>query len=96
MNLTRKNLILFIVIGVLVSGIPVLTLFLSYCNTSGLALDSPMYAGCAFSYHAFIQIAVVLSALFVLPLVGPFLAREGQFIRPEVYLPIFKPPRFSH
>jgi hypothetical protein len=96
MNLTRKNLTLFIIIGILVSGIPVITLCSSYCVSSDLDLDSPVDGSCPFSYHSFVQIAIVLSAFFVLPLAGLFLVRDRQFIPPGVYLPLFKPPRFSH
>jgi len=96
MNLTRKNLILFIIIGILVSSIPVITLCSSYCASSDLALDSPVDGSCPFSYHSFVQITIGLSALFVLPRAGLFLFRGRQFIPPGVYLPLFKPPRFSH
>ncbi len=94
MNLTKKNLILFIIIGILVSGIPVIPWCASYCVSSDL--DSPVDGSCPFSYHSFVQIAIVLSALFVLPLAGLFLVRARQFIPPGVYLPLFKPPRFFH
>jgi hypothetical protein len=96
MNLTRKNLILFIIIGILVSGIPVITLYSSSCISRGLDLDSPMDASCPFSYDSFVQVAIGLSALFVLPFAGLFLVRDRQFIPTGVYLPLFKPPRFSH
>ncbi len=96
MNLTRKNLTLSIIIGILVSGIPVITLCSSYCVASDLDLDSPRDGSCPFSYHSFIQIAIGLSAFFVLPLAGLLLVRDRQFIPPGVYLPLFKPPRFSN
>ena len=96
MNITKKHLILFVIIGILVSGIPVITLCSSYCVSSDSNLDSPMDGSCPFSFHSFVQIVIVLSALFVLPLVGLFLVSDRQFIPPGVYLPLFKPPRFSH
>jgi hypothetical protein len=96
MNITKKHLILFIIIGILVSGIPVITMCSSYCVSSDPDLDSAMEGSCPFSDHSFVQIAIVLSALFVLPLAGLFLIRDRQFIPPGVYLPLFKPPRFSH
>lgn len=96
MNLTKKNLILLVIIGILVSGIPVITICSSYCVSSGPDLDSPMDGSCPFSFHSFVQIAIGLSALFVLPLVGLFLVRDRQFIPLGVYLPLFRPPRFSH
>ncbi len=96
MNLTKKNLILLVIIGILVSGIPVITMCPSYCVSSDPDLDSPMDGSCPFSFHSSVQMAIVLSALFVLPLAGFFLVRDRQFIPPGVYLPLFKPPRFSH
>jgi hypothetical protein len=96
MNLIKKHLILTIIIGILGSGIPVITLCSSYCVSSNLDLDSSMDGSCPFLDHSFVQIAMVLSALFVLPLAGLFLVRDRQFIPPGVYWPFFKPPRFSH
>ena len=94
MNLTKKNIILFIIISILVFSIPVITLCSSYCVSSDL--DSPVDGSCPFSYHSFVQIAIVLSAFFILPPAGLFLVKDRQFIPPGVYLPLFKPPRFSH
>ena len=96
MNLTKKNLILLVIIGIFVSGIPVITLCSYYCVSSRLDLDSPVDGSCPFSYHPFVQIAIGMSALFILPLAGLFLVRGKQFIPLGVYLPLFKPPRFSH
>ena len=96
MNLTKKNLIPLVIIGIFVSGIPVITLCSFYCVSSDLDLDSPMDGSCPFSYHSFVQIAIGLSAFFVLPFAGLFLVRDRQFIPPGAYLPLFKPPRFSH
>ena len=96
MNRTRKNLILLTIIGILVSGIPVITLCSVYCISSDLDLDSPLDASCPLSTHSFVQIAIMLSALIVLPLAGLFLVKDRQLIPPGSYLPLFKPPRFSH
>jgi len=96
MNITKKHLILFIIVGLLVSGIPVLTLCSSYCVASDLDLDSAMDGSCPLTFHSFAQIAIVLSALFVLPLVGFFLVSNRQFIPSGVYWPLFRPPRFYH
>jgi hypothetical protein len=95
MNLTRKNLILLIIIGILVSGIPVITLCSFSCISSDLDRNSPLDASCPLSNHSFVQIALMLSALIVLPFAGLFLVRDRQFIPPGIYLPLFKPPRFS-
>ena len=96
MNITKKHLILIVIIGVLTSGIPAITLCSSYCVSSDLDLDSPIDRNCPFLFHSFILMANVLSALFVLPLAGLFISRDRQFIQPGVYLRLFKPPRFSH
>ena len=96
MNLTRKNLTLLVIIGVLAFGIPVIALCSSYCVSSDLELDSPMDGNCPFSFHSFIQMANVLSALFFLPLAGLLLVKDRQFIPRGVFLPLFKPPRLSH
>ena len=95
MNINKKNIILLIIIGILVSGIPAVTLCSSYCVSNALDLDSPMDGSCPFSDHSFVQIVIVLSALFVLPLAGLFLVRDRQFIPPGANWPLFRPPRFS-
>jgi hypothetical protein len=95
MNFTKKNFILFVIAGILLSGIPVITTCSTYCLSSDSVLDSPMDGSCPFSYDLFFPIAIVLSALFVLALASLFLVRERQILPPGVYLPLFKPPRFS-
>jgi len=96
MNITKKHIVLSVIVGILVSGIPGITLCSSYCVSSNLDLDSPMDGSCPFSFHSYVQVIIVLSALFVLPFAGAFLGRDRQFITSGVYLPLFKPPRFSH
>ena len=96
MNISKKNLIPLIIIGVLVSGIPVITLCSSYCVSSNPDLDSSMDGSCPFLFHSFVQIVIVMSALFILPFAGRFVARERQFIPPGVYWPLFRPPRYPH
>jgi hypothetical protein len=96
MNITKKHLVLFVIIGILMSGIPGITLCSSYCVSNNPDLDSPMGESCPFTFHSFVQVIIVLSALFVLPLAGFFLARDRQFIPPEAYWPLFRPPRFSY
>ena len=96
MNLNRKNLILPIIIGILVSGIPVTTLYSYYCGTSAADIYSALDGNCPFSFDSFASIAMVLSALFVLPLAGLSLVSQQQITPPGAYWPLLKPPRFSH
>jgi len=96
MDCIRKNLLLLIIVGILVFGIPVYTLCSFYCVSSEFDVDYPMDGSCPFAYHSFVQVAIVLSALFVLPLAGVFLVGDRQFIAPGVYGPLFRPPRFSN
>jgi hypothetical protein len=94
MNHAKKHLIMFIIAGILLTGIPVITLCSFYCFSSDL--DSTLDGSCTFSFHSFVQIAIGFSALFVLPIAGLFLVWDRQFTPTGVYLPLFKPPRFSH
>ncbi len=94
--LNKKNLIIVISIGILVGSIAVITLCSSYCVSGDLGLNSPRDGSCPFLYHSFVQTAIVLSALFVLPLSGLFFVRDRQFIPPGAYRALFKPPRFSY
>jgi hypothetical protein len=45
MNLNRKNLTLLIIISILVSCLPVITLCSSYCVSNDLGFDSPVLSG---------------------------------------------------
>jgi hypothetical protein len=95
MNLNQKNVFLPVLIGILVSGIPIINLCSSYCVSSDLELDSATDGSCPFALHSLVQIAFVLSAFFVLTLAGLFIVRDRQFIPPGVSGPPFRPPRFS-
>ena len=95
MNPIRKNLILLITLGILVSGLPVIALCSSYCFSGALGVDSPVDGSCPFSFHSFVQLVIGGSAFFVLPLAGLFHVRDSQFIPAGVYWSLFKPPRFS-
>ena len=95
MSITKKYLALFVIIGILVSGIPGITMCSSYCVSINPDLDSLMDGNCPFSFHSFVQVVIVLSALIVLPLAGFFLVRTRHFIPPGAHWPLFRPPRFS-
>jgi hypothetical protein len=55
-----------------------------------------MDGSCPFSFHSFVQVIIVLSALLVLPFTGVFLVRDRQFVPSGTYWLLFRPPRFSH
>jgi hypothetical protein len=93
--MTRKNIALIIIVGILLYGFPVITLCSSYCGSRSLDLHSPVDGSCPISLHLYVQIAMALSAFFVLPPAGFFLVRNRQFIPRGVYWPLFRPPRFS-
>jgi hypothetical protein len=95
MNITKKNIIILVTAGILLSGIPIITTCSTYCVSSDSVLDSPMDESCPFLYDSFFPIAFVLSAPFVLALASLFFVRERQILPSGVYLPLFKPPRFS-
>jgi hypothetical protein len=96
MDITRKKISLIVICGILLYGLPVITLCPSYCASSHPDLDSTVGGSCPFAFHSFVQIAVVLSALFVLSPAGFFMARDRQLLSSGVYWPLFRPPRFSH
>jgi len=95
MNIAKRNLIVLIIIGILLSGIPAITLCSSYCVASDFDLDSAMDGSCPFSLQPFVQIAILLSALYVLTSAGFLLATDRLSIPSGVYWPLFRPPRFS-
>jgi len=95
MNITKKYLLFFIIIGILASGIPVISMCSSNCIASDLKFHPSVDGSCLFSFHSFVHMIIVLSALLALPFAGRFLVRDIQFTSPDVYWPLFKPPRFS-
>jgi len=96
MDIAQTNISLIVILGILLYGLPVVTLCSFSCASSNHGLDSPIEKICPLVYHSFIQISVVLSALFVLFPVGFFTASGRQFIPSGVYCPLFRPPRLSH
>ena len=84
---------MLIVVGIFLTGIPVITFCSFYCSSGDV--DSTLGGSCTFSFHSFVQSAIGLSALFVLPVAGLFIAGERPFIPTGIYLPLFKPPRIS-
>ena len=96
MKLDKKHLILLIIVGMVVSSIPAITLCSSYCVSSDLDIDPPVDGSCPFSFHSFAQIVFMLSVFGVLPFAGLFSVRIRHFIPSEVYWPLLKPPRFSY
>jgi hypothetical protein len=95
MDITKKNISLIIMVGFLLYGLPVVTLCSSYCVSKHLDLDSTVDGSCPFTYHSFVQIAIVLSILFISPLAAGFLlSGDRQFIPHGAFWPLFRPPRF--
>jgi hypothetical protein len=95
MHITRKNISLIIIVGILLYGLPSVTLCASYCGSRNLDPGSPVAGSCPISLHLFAQIAIALPALFVLSPAGFLLVRGRQFIPHGVYWPLLRPPRFS-
>ena len=96
MNINKKNLIVLIIIGILLFGIPAISLCSIYCIASDFDLDSALDGSCPFAFHFFFQVTIAVSAFFMLPLAGLFRVKDRQFIPSGVYWPLFRPPRFSH
>ena len=92
---TKKQLMTILLIVVLVVGIPTFTTCSANCVSRSLNLDLPLDGGCFFAFHLFVQIAVALSILFVLPLAGYLPVRERLLTASEFYWLLFRPPRFS-
>jgi len=95
MNFKSNNLILPILIGILASGIPAMTLCSSHYGAGYAGLDFPEDALCSLSAHSFVQVADELSVIGVIPLFGILLFRRRFFIPAGFMVTIFKPPRFS-
>ena len=96
MTITRKHVIMFLLIGLLVSGIPAITTCSSSCVSSGQDLDVSTGGSCPFTLQIFAQSVFMLFPLFVLPLAGFLLTGEQIFIASDFYRLLFRPPRLSH
>lgn len=93
MKLTRKNLVLFMIIGIMAYGIPIIAMCSSHCAAGSPDFDSPKDASCSISSHFFVQYHIELSALFILPLVSLFVVIKKLCIPSGFYLSLFRPPK---
>ena len=87
MDITRKKFFLIVICGILLYGLPVITLCPSYCTSSHPNFDSSPDGSCPFAFHSFVQIAVFLSALFILSPAGFFL------VMPSLFIAVMRGPR---
>ena len=94
MNLAQKNIILFVILGILVSGIPALTLCSTHCVTSNPSPDFHKELKCSLSNHSFFQHSIALAIFYTIPLVGFFLVMNRLFIPAGFFPTPFRPPRF--
>ena len=93
MSALQKNLILVMVIGILASGIPAMTLCSTHCVASNAHLDVSDTAHCFGAFHGFVQVGVERSSLNLVPLVNFFHDTTEIVIPKGFLLSIFKPPR---
>ncbi len=95
MRSIHKNLAIFIALGIMAYGFPVMAICSSNCAAGNPDPDSTMDGNCPFLYHPYFQMVILLSALSALPFAGHFFGSGRLFLPPGVYLPLFRPPRFS-
>lgn len=95
MKSINKNLALFIALGIMAYGIPVMAMCSSNCAVGNPDVDHTKDGNCSFLYHPYFQVGVLLPVLFVSLVAGLFFVRDRLFLPPGVYLPLFRPPRFS-
>jgi hypothetical protein len=93
MKLTRKNLTLLLIIGIMIYGILIITNWGPHCAAGGPDLGSPKDASCSISSDFFAQYHIELSYLFILPLVSFFLLITQHCIPSGFYISLFKPPK---
>ena len=93
MKFNRKNLILFIIIGIVAYNIPVVSLCSSHCVTVNPDIDSSKDASCSISSHSFVQFSIGFSILIILPLVSLLVLIKKLYIPTGFFLPPFRPPK---
>ncbi len=96
MNLAQKNIILFVILVILASGIPALTLCSTHCVTSNPGPDFHKEVKCSLSNHSFFQYGIEQSIFYITLLLGFFLVTSKLFIPAGYLSTLFKPPRFSY
>jgi len=81
--------------GVLAFAFPVIAVCASLCPNDNAGVIFFQHANCGITTHSFVSMEAGLSALFILPLLGLFLAINVFSIPAGYHFPMFKPPRFS-
>jgi len=81
--------------GVLAFVFPVIAVCASLCPSDNSGVIFFQHANCGITTHSFVSMGGGLSALFILPLMGLFLANNVFSIPAGYRFPMFKPPRFS-
>ena len=93
MKFTRKNLILFIIIGIVAYNIPVIALCSSHCATVNPDINSFKDASCSISSHSFVQFGIEFSILIILPLISLLAVIKKLCIPTGFFFPPFRPPK---
>ena len=93
MKFTRKNIILFIIMGIVAYSFPVISLCSSHCLTVNPDINSSKDVSCSISSHSFVQFGVDLSILIILPLVSLFVVIKKICIPTGFFFPPFRPPK---
>ncbi len=96
MNLAQKNIILFVILGILASEIPALTLCSTHCVTNNPGPDFHKELKCSLSNHSFFQYGIELSIFYITLLLGFFLVTSILSLPTGYLSTLFKPPRFSY
>ncbi len=94
MELNRKRLFSFTLMGIVAFSILFNPVCFTLCSASLDGTDVYHGASCTFSSHFFTQIAIVLSAIFILPFMGLLFVISSYYIPSGFLLSPFKPPRF--
>jgi hypothetical protein len=95
MNLAQKNIILFVILAILASGIPALTLCSTHCVTNNPSPDFHKEVKCSLSNHSFFQYGIELSIFYLTPLLDFFLVTSILSLPTGYLSTLFRPPRFS-
>jgi hypothetical protein len=93
MKSTRKNLILFIIVGIVAYGIPVMAMCSSHCVEGNPDLDSPKDSGCSISSHFFDSIALNLFILLILSIFTFFAVIDNLRIPAGFFHSLYRPPK---
>ena len=94
MNLRQKNFALFLMMGIIVTGLPVVAACSLHCAAGGPDVSMPPSFYCTLLSHSFVQSEVFILVFYIALLMDFYLIGKSLILPAGFAAILFKPPRF--